>query len=140
MPSYPVASGIFSFWPINLSFEVDVKYSAGQFILPATIGANLLASGLLVARLIYAQRMLASATSHYVKSPYMTALAICVESSAIIVVWAIISLASVVCMVPLDIRIGSPIVLAESGPARDLFPIIIFPQICVRAILPCNQT
>lgn len=73
----------------------------GSGITPSTIAVNALVSFLIAARLLYARRLLSASKADPVHAdqrkkpnPYMTALAICVESSALIVVAALASIIS----------------------------------------------
>ena len=71
----------------------------GSGITPSTITVNGAVSFLVAARLLYAQHLLSASQSESAhaeqkkkQNPYMTALAICVESSALIVVAALVSI------------------------------------------------
>ncbi|KAF5328187.1 hypothetical protein D9619_013388 [Psilocybe cf. subviscida] len=104
---FSLASGGYSFWnpeefssemsPDTGLFEIkggDIALKAArQLVLPSSIAINTVVAGLIAARLLYAQRLLAISFpahdgNYDVKSPYITALEICVESSAAIVLWA----------------------------------------------------
>lgn len=98
-------------------------------MLPATFAANIIVSGLIAARLLYAQRLLTTtmpncSQEHESESPYMSALAICVESSALIALLALVSL------ITTNVAYGGG-TNTTSYPAGLLFPIIILPQVCV---------
>lgn len=111
------ASGIVSFVYIATG---DIGAMVPVWILlPITCATNGVVVILISARLLYAHRLLSQLQSRSginnsrnngnSRSPYLTALAICVESSAIILVTAIL------CMIP-QLR---------------LLPTLILPQICV---------
>lgn len=133
---YITASGVYSFAAPELdSFGALLNLkSTSDFMLPSTIAVNILVTGLIAGRLIYAHRLLkTSTTSHNgnqkLESPYIVAMAICVESSAIIVLWAILS--------TITTAISSHYIWYKASAAPNAtgegftIPIIIFPQICV---------
>lgn len=110
-----LASGIISYLLPHDFAGITATVSA---LLPITCATNGIITILISARLIRAHRLLSgiqsqSGVDNVINgnwhSPYLTALAICVESSAIIVITAIF------CIVP----------------RFDYFPTLILPQICV---------
>lgn len=97
---YP-GSGIAAYYLGATSHSRGFDQLVGSGITPSTIAVNGAVSLLIAARLLYAQRLLSQSQANFVHveqkrkaNPYMTALAICVESSALIVV---ATLASIVC-------------------------------------------
>lgn len=101
-------------------------------MLPSTITVNSLVTGLIAARLLYAHRLLTLSTSDQnsnekFKSPYIIAVVICIESSVLIVLWAIVS-TIITGMAWSSIRNEISGNVYTGG---HLIPILIFPQICV---------
>lgn len=116
------------------SFAMDAVHESGDvmtvlILLVVTMITNGLLSILIAARLIYAHRTLMVAQSDSLggshqrrPGPYLTALAICVESSAIIFVTAVLSLMAFYI---------SPALLFFSDPEQLFQPVILMTQLCV---------
>lgn len=103
-----------------------------HFAYPSTIAVNTVVSGLIAARLLYAHHLLERLRESpdgvsAVKSPYIVAFAIFIESSAVVGVWAVASLVTTI----LAYRNAQGYV---DYPVSYLATIIPFPQICVSNI------
>lgn len=99
-----------------------------QFLMPGTLITNTTLSILIAGRLVHAHRILSSARAPNSNDggytgPYWAALAICVESSAI--VWVAALLSYIVLFLPSN----------DCGGPNSYQPVVIMPQLCVGNVL-----
>lgn len=110
--------------------EATFGNAAIEFLMPATLITNITLSILIAGRLIYAHRILSTVQSDNNSSekggragPYLTALAICVESSAI--VWGIALICYTVLFLPVN----------HCGGPSPYQPVVLMSQLCVSDFL-----